>query len=540
MIVLGVTHPISLNNAACILVDGRLVAFAEEERFTRQKHAPRSFPENAIEACLRMANVRHDQVDITAVGFEPPKTLSIEDIDNYLAGSLPPHRQFPFHAGVLLLQTDLAIRALGKKQYFDHHLSHAASTLIPSRFKSANVISLDGWGGESSGVLGWMKDRGDIHVWRKINAENSWGQLYELVTYYLGFRPHSGEGKTMGLAPYGVPDTSLLPDFCEPELGLPDLERYRDYLAKNVTVRPSAASPDARAKNLAATLQHYYERSLVAIARALSNASGLHDFALAGGVALNCTGNGALARQDFVNDIFVQPASHDAGTALGAAILAHRGATGAWPELEFQHAYWGSGFSQDEVRAALEFAGARFAECDPRAAVARALEANRLVGLFQGRAEVGPRALGNRSILANPGRPENLDRVNKNVKRREPWRPLAPSVLAEHYGEFFEARVDSPYMLMAFQVRDAQRSRVPAVVHVDGSARPQSVSKEANPLYHEIISACARRTGLPMVLNTSFNLEDEPIVNAPAHAIATFFRSGLEVLVIGNFVIEKR
>jgi len=539
MIIIGVTHPISLNNAACIFVDGVLTAFAEEERFIRLKHAPHIWPSRAIEYCLSAANIAPSQVDITAIGFAFPERESLKKVclDAYPHG-VSSSSAFEFNTNISFIANDLKIMSLGKRKYYDHHLSHAVSTSIPSGFAATNIISLDGWGGAHAGLLGWQRDGEDVTVFKHISPENSWGMLYELVTYYVGFRPHSGEGKTMGLASYGVVNPDLLPDFCDTDLGLPDVPRYRAFLEEKY-IGPRRGPLTDIHQNLAATLQFYYERSLIAIGRELTRASGIRHFALAGGVALNCSGNGALAQQEFVDNIFIQPASHDSGTALGAAILAHRESTGIWPKLEFHHASWGSGFTQDSIRGALDFAGAKYLECNPAVATAEALSQDKLVGFFQGRAEIGPRALGNRSILANPAHAINKDRVNLKVKRRENWRPFAPSILHERYSEIVDARVDSPFMILAFQARDNWKQRIPAVVHVDGSCRPQSVVKSENAVYHEAISEFNGRTGLPLVLNTSFNLEDEPIVNSPEHAIATFFRSGLDTLVIGNFIVHK-
>lgn len=544
MIILGVTHPVSHNTAACLLVDGMLAGFAEEERFSRLKHAPNAWPERAIEFCLRRAGLRAADITTTAVGFAQPDRKRISAVIAEHSGiGLDKQNDFDLYSGITHLAGDLRIIPHGQLQYVDHHLAHAASAVIASGFSAANIISLDGWGGASSGILGTWRN-GSIQVLRQISPRQSWGIFFELITAKLGFRPHSGEGKTMGLAPYGEVDQQLLPDWCEPELGLPDLDRYRSYLADALRY-PEASSSELNEtrKNLAATLQYYYERSLIKIALWLNQRSGIRHFALAGGVALNCTANGRLAQEPIVDEIFIQPASHDAGTALGAAILAHHSATGSWPLLAtpqpFAHPYWGEGYSNDAIRRCLDFTGVRYRECDPALAAAEALAADRLVGFFQGRAEVGPRALGNRSILAHPGKRANLDRVNLRVKRRESWRPLAPSALTEKFFDVFDLKHRSPFMLLACQVHGAWREKLPAVVHVDNSARPQSVDAGTNPLYHRMISEFERRCGLPAVLNTSFNLDDEPIVNSPENAVATFFRSGLETLVIGEFVIDK-
>ena len=542
MIILGITHPISWNPAACLLIDGKLVAFSEEERFIRLKHAPNVFPEMAIKACLEKAGVNPHNIEATAIGFSRPDERNICSIDaaSYLSGALSEERLFEYHTSLALLNADSRIKPYGNKMYFDHHLCHAASAAIPSGFEETNVLTLDGWGGDSSGLLGTFNKDSGFQTYYNISPYNSWGITYELITEYLGFRCHSGEGKTMGLASYGKVDSKLLPSFCEPEFGLPDVRKYEQYLKSHFSPRPPSAELEVWHQNMAATLQSYYEHSLIRIAETLAKRSRYKRYVLAGGVTLNCSGNGRLAEQDFVDDLFIQPASHDAGTALGAAILAHRELSGAWPDVNFSHAYWGQSFSDSEIKQALDFARIPYQHCDPSQMAAEALAKNEVVGWFQGAAEVGPRALGNRSILAHPGHPANLDRVNQQVKRREKWRPLAPSVLAEKYFDVFNCRHLSPYMLLAAQVNTHWKDKLSAIVHIDGSARPQSVMKETNPKYHQLIQNFENMTGLPVVLNTSFNLDDEPLVNSPENAIATFFRSGVETLVIGSYVIRKK
>jgi carbamoyltransferase len=541
MRILGVTHPLSLNSAACLFEHGRLIAFAEEERFIRFKHAPHVYPLNAIKYCFEQADIQPNQIDLTAIGFERPNAAHarLANADRYVAGSLSEEDWFGFSTSLSLINGDTQIKPFGQPWYGDHHLCHAASAAVCSGFPRTNFITLDAWGGKSSGILGIFDHHSGLKVLREIPANHSWGMFYELITEYLGFRCHSEEGKTMGLASMGHIDNKLLPDFCESELGLPDVKRYEAYLSKSSLAREGRDGLTESHRSMAATLQHYYEKSLVRISRWLVDRTGCRCFALAGGVALNCTGNGTLARQSFVDEIFIQPASHDAGTALGAAILAHREQSGKWPEAPAKHAYWGPGYSSEEIRSALDFARVPYEHCEPAQTAAQALAADQIVGWFQGRAEVGPRALGNRSILAHPGKFHNLDRVNLCVKRREPWRPLAPSVLQKHYHDIFDMNHESPFMLLAGQVRTHWRDRIPAVVHVDGSARPQTVTAETNPLYHDLISRFENITGLPVVLNTSFNHSDEPLVNSPDQAIATFFRTGMDTLVIGDFVIRK-
>jgi carbamoyltransferase len=541
MIILGTTHPISYNNAACLLIDGRLVAFAEEERFTRLKHAPRVYPHRAIEFCLRYAGIGPQDVNATAVGFDRPGAgeLTPGMIAQYLAGTLPAPEIGGLRVSATHLSTDLEVESYGARYHYDHHRAHAASAFAPSGFEEANIITLDGWGGRLSGLLGFQRRGQPIELINEIAPEKSWGVVYGLVTQQLGFRFHSGEGKTMGLAAYGNPDERLLPDWCDETFGLPDSTRYQDHILKRIARREPHEPLAEYHKNLAATLQYYYERSLLKIASYLFDRTSSRNFVLAGGVALNCTGNGMLATQDFVDGLFIQPASHDAGTALGAAILAHEQLTGHDCVIDFDHAYWGPDYNDNDIRSVLRFARANYREVDPVEAAASAILENKIIGWFQGRAEVGPRALGARSILANPTAPGNRDRVNLRVKRREPWRPLAPSVLEERFFDLFDMRVLSPFMLIAGQLKDEWRARVPAVVHVDGSARPQAVSQKTNPLYHQLLTKLNAWAGIPAVLNTSFNLDDEPLVNSPEHALATFFRSGLEALVMGNFMVEK-
>lgn len=541
MIIIGTTHPISYNNAACLLIDGQLIAFAEEERFTRLKHAPRVYPHRAIEFCLRYAGLKPRDVNATAVGFDRPSpgVITSEKIAQYLADTLPLSEIDSFREHTAYLSTDLYVQPYGVRYHYDHHHAHAASAFAPSGFNEANVITLDGWGGRLSGLLGWQRRGQPMELINEIGPKKSWGVVYGLVTQQLGFRFHSGEGKTMGLAAYGVPDERLLPDWCDETFGLPDASRYQDYILNRITPRELHEPLAGHHKNLAATLQHYYERSLLKIARHLFVRTSSRNFVLAGGVALNCTGNGKLAAQDFVDGLFIQPASHDAGTALGAAILAHEQLTGPSCVIDFDHAYWGPDYSDDDIRNVLRFAKVNYREVDPAEAAASAILENKVIGWFQGRAEVGPRALGSRSILANPTDACNRDRVNLRVKRREPWRPLAPSVLEERFFDLFDMRVLSPFMLIAGGIKKDWRAKLPAVVHVDGSARPQAVSRKTNPLYHQLLTTLNNHEGIPAVLNTSFNMNDEPLVNSPEHALATFFRSGLDALVMGNFMVEK-
>jgi len=551
MNILGLTHPISWNTAACIISDGELIAFTEEERFTRDKHAKHSFPKNAIWFCLDKSGLRAEDIDLVAVGFQNKNYCG-----NDPAGNI--HTE-PYHEKTKEGLASLNITADVK--LYNHHVSHVASAFMCSGFRSSNCYSLDGAGDDSVGWLGhsegFFSDLYSITNASEntpfpstvIGCGSSWGTLYEDVTDILGFRRHSGEGKTMGLAAYGNLDEDLLPLFSKGETGCPDNVAYKKFFNKRGWTlsmdyygkKEPKASVDplsGEGKNLAHTLQSYYNDFLIRTAKKSLKETGCPNFCLAGGVALNCTANGSLASQDFVDNIFIQPASHDAGTALGAALLAYWEKYGKFAKARFPHAYWGKEYTQDEIRLALINNRLSFKEVDPSVSAAELLSDNKIVCFFQGRAEVGPRALGNRSILANPIESENLHKINK-LKGREPWRPLAPSILEDDYHEVVECKHHSPFMLMATQVKEEYKEKIPAVVHVDGSCRPQTVYKQTNPIFYETILEFKKRTGIPVVLNTSFNLWHEPIVNSPMDAIKTWKESGADALIMGNFLVEK-
>jgi len=525
MNILGISHLLSYNPAACLIQDGKLIAFAEEERFIRQKQAPRAFVRESIKFCLKAGNISLEDVDVVAVGFYNPDDPWTKGKDE-------------------LLEAELKNLGLKNIRYYDHHLSHAASTAIPSGFEESNVISIDGWGGPSSGLLGY-KTGNDIKVLKSIPPTHTWGGIWNRVTKHIGFMGHGEEGKTMGLASYGAPDQFLLPDFTEDNL--PNKEKYLDFFSSPKykagkiafgTFEGSALLESIIKINTAATLQDLYQRSLVEIGKKLYEETKCKNFTLAGGVALNCTGNGYLSNQSFVEKIFIQPASHDGGTALGSAILAYRDFEGSWPTIKFDNAYWGREFSDGQIRKCLVRHNAKFEEVDPVEAAIKNISQNNVIGFFQGRSEVGPRALGNRSILADPTKYENLNKVNA-IKRREKWRPLAPSILEEEYFNIVECKTLSPFMLMATQVKEKFKIKIPAVTHIDGSCRPQSVSKKANKKYHQILSGLEKAIGVPVVLNTSFNNKGEPIVDSPEDALNSFLNCDLDKLIIGSFEVSK-
>lgn len=557
MIVLGVTSPLGHDNAAAILVDGELVGMVEEERLNRIKHARNMPPTRAVTWCLERAGCTMSDVDVIAIGFSDPRTIFVQasmaivrrrltrrPAYRTIRGELRLLRMHRYYAGRLLHELGVAGDGIsdGKVIWVRHHLAHAASALYLSPFEQANVISLDGSGGQDSGLLG--VGRGiDIEVFDYVDRETSWGVFYEGFTAGLGFRQHSDEGKVMGLAAYGDPGDEVFPfvDLSGSD-GWPSYDRVAMYeeIAR-ITPRPRDVYPiNSYYEHIAARLQYSLEAVMARITEVLHARTGLTDFCLAGGTALNCSSNGKLLALPHVERLFVQPAASDAGTALGAAVYAYAQQTGERPKTAFDHAYWGPEYGNDEIRATLDQAKISYREVDDVSAeAARLVAEDKIVGWFQGRVEIGPRALGARSIVANPTNPAMKDAVNNNVKFREPWRPFAPSILAEYMKEYFGTDHPSPFMILAFQARDEVASRIPATLHVDGSGRPQTVDKETNPRYWRLIDEFRKLTGVPVVLNTSFNVDSEPIVCTPKNALATFYMSGMDALAIGDFIVEK-
>lgn len=540
MKILGITHPYSWNTAAALLVDGRLVAFAEEERFTRLKHAPRAFPRKAMEYCLKEGKTTLEDVDHIAIGMDAKWSVILPNLwppqpPRFAYGKIRRtmkeidrgNEYFPFSP------RDPRVR------FLNHHLSHVASSLFLSGFEKANFISLDGAGGGESGMLGWG-ERADLHVLHRVTNAGSWGALYERITKALGFQPHSHEGKTMGLAAFGTPHPEMF-DFIDWNSPVPRIHHGgRNRFLASLTHREKGAEITQEHKDLAATVQDALERALLAMARFLSDRSGSRALCLSGGVALNCSANGKLLASDFVDDIFVQPASSDAGVALGAAVLRHVQLTGERPGFVFDHAYYGPEYSDSEIEAVLKESKLRYERCpDIERRTAELMAAGKVVGWFQGRMEAGPRALGGRSIVADPSIPGMKDKVNAEVKHREMWRPFAPSMLSEDIGQYVQGPYKSPFMILAFQARKDKVEQFCAAVHVDETARVQGVTKEANPRYYRLIEEFKKATGRGVILNTSFNIAEEPLVCSPRDALRTYACCGMDALAIGSFLLTK-
>ena len=540
MKILGLTHPYSWNTAAALLVDGELKAFAEEERFTRLKHAPRAFPRLAMEYCLKEGGIAFEEVDHIAIGMDSKWSVILPN--------LWPSQPLRFAYGKIQRTMKEISRGNDylpfsardpRVKFINHHVSHIASSFFLSGFEKANFISLDGAGGGESGMLGWGEGT-DLHILHRVTNAGSWGALYERMTKILGFKPHSHEGKTMGLAAYGTPHPELF-DFIDWDRPVPKIDHTkRNRFLARLTPREHGAEITQEHKDLAATVQDALERALLRMAKHLSERSGSRALCMSGGVALNCSANGKLLASEYVDDIFIQPASSDAGAALGAAVMRQVELTGERPHFVFDHAYYGPAFSDAEIEAVLRESKLRYERCgDIAKRTAELMAQGKVVGWFQGRMEVGPRALGGRSIVADPSIKGIKDRVNAEVKHREMWRPFAPSMHAGDIGEYVENPYKSPFMILAFQARKDKVDGYIAAVHVDETARVQGVTREANAPYFNLIQEFKNLTGRGVILNTSFNVAGEPLVCAPVDALRTYACCGMDALAIGSFLLQK-
>ncbi len=584
------------DSAACLLKDGEIVAAAQEERFTRKKHDA-SFPHHAIKYCLKEAQINAENIS-SIIFYEKPFLKFERLLETYLAFAPKGFKSFIaampiwikyklFQKSILIkeLSTTLAVDVNWKDRllFSEHHLSHAASAFYPSPFESAAVLTLDGVGEWTTTSLALGKGN-TLKVIKEIHFPHSLGLLYSAFTYYTGFKVNSGEYKVMGLAPYGEPKYV---DIIKKELikiaddGSFQLNmRYFNY-ATGVTMtnkkfndlfggppRNPETQLTQREMDLAASVQKVTEDVLLQIAKNIARDTGERNLCLAGGVALNCVANGILLREKIFDNIWIQPAAGDAGGALGAALCAWHLHYQKNRKTDLAHdamkgTYLGPRFSDDEIEYELTKCGAVFnklSEIDLIEQVASALAEEKAVGWMQGRMEFGPRALGGRSIIADPRSPMMQKQLNLKVKYRESFRPFAPSVLREDVREWFEHDTDSPYMLFVADVQkdkrlamtnkeealfgidklNVPRSSVPAITHVDYSARIQTVHKDTNPRYHKVISKFKEKTGCPLVVNTSFNVRGEPIVCSPTDAFKCFMGTELDILAIGNYLLFKK
>ncbi len=570
--------------AAVILRDGVIIAAAQEERFTRKKHDA-SFPSHAIEYCLKEAAITIEQVDIVAF-YDKPFLKFERLLETYLA-YVPKGLRSAWEALPIWIKEKLwiedtirtTLNFTGRMMYTEHHESHAASAFFPSPFKEAAIITMDGVGEWATSTLGVGKGN-TIMLTHEQHFPHSLGLLYSAFTYYCGFKVNSGEYKLMGLAPYGKPIYADL--IFEHLIDLKDdgsfllNQRYFNYsTGMTMTNRRFAtlfgAAPrkpetpiSQREMDLAASVQVVTEEVVRRVARFITTQTGLRNVVMAGGVALNCVANGMLLKEKIVDRLWIQPAAGDAGGALGAALF-------AWYQVEkqprvvsgadaMQGSLLGPKYSESQILESLQPHGAVMSWLSPSdidKLVAQAIADGKIVGWFQGRMEFGPRALGARSILGDPRSPDMQRELNVNIKFRESFRPFAPAVLAEKAKEYFDLDEESPYMLIVADVDAARckfvdatktgfdrlyelRSDLPAITHIDYSARIQTVSADRHPRFTSLITEFDALTGCPVLINTSFNVRGEPIVNTPEDAYRCFMRTNMDILVIENAIFYKK
>ena len=575
MIILGI-NAYHGDAAAAILVDGELCAAVEEERFERVKHWA-GFPRRAIQYCLDAAGARIEDVDHIAIGRDPRAHLLDKVI--YAVKERPSLSLIKDRAMNALrtrdaraeLARELDIdpaRLRAKRHNVEHHRSHLASAYYASPFDNAALVSVDGLGDFSSAM--WGHGRGtDIKVQRRVGFPHSLGIFYTALTQYLGFPHYGDEYKVMGMSAYGEADAGVMKKMQQLvrrnddggfELGLdyfqhhtsgikmtwegpPGYDRiYTEKLVELLGPARKAGEPvDDRLKAVAACVQRTYELAYFNLMHAALKTTGLRKACVAGGCGQNSLANGKLLLQGGVDDMFVQPAAYDAGTALGAALHVHHQVLGNPRKWQMKHSYWGPEYSQAEIESTLREAGAEYQvvpdeQMYPR--VAKKIADGGIVGWFQGRLEWGARALGHRSILADARSPTMKDTLNLRIKKRESFRPFAPAILLEAVGEYFEQSQPDPYMVKVYKIRSEKRPLIPAVTHVDGTGRLQTVSRDEDPRYHGLIEEFGRQTGVPIIINTSFN-ENEPIVCTPRQAYDCYARTRMDMLVLGNAVLEK-
>lgn len=548
--------------AACLLKDGRMIAAAQEERFTRQKHDA-GFPGNAVGYCLRAAGISMDNVRYV-VFYEKPflkfERLIMTHLKNWPRGFLTFHEMLHAWLGQKLRIPQMIRKKLnyaGDILFIRHHQSHAASAFFCSPFQEAAIVTVDAVGEWTTTAIG-IGSGNSIRLIKEIRFPDSLGLFYSAFTYFLGFEVNDGEYKVMGLAPYGEPRyasaikkdmINVLSDgsfqvnqkYFAYEYGR-TMIRVKDFeRLLGMKKREANEAISQQHKDLAASIQKVLEEILIQICHYARELTGIKNLCLAGGVALNCVANSRIFRSGIFDDVFVFPAAGDAGGAIGAAFWTWHQILGHEREgRRLRDVFWGPAFSNEEIRNFLDRGGVRYEELSSDALVrkaARLVADQKIIGWFQGRMEFGPRALGNRSIVADPRNKDNWDRINSKIKQREGFRPLAPSVLEDNVEDYFDTAQPSPFMLFAVKNKTDQ---IPAVTHIDGSSRIQTVSKEANLLFYDLILEFYKLSGVPVLVNTSLNTAGVPIACTPQNAFQCFLEAGLDALVLGNFIIERR
>jgi carbamoyltransferase len=557
MLTLGINYSQMHDSSACIVRDGELLFAVAEERISRLKHDAR-FPQLAIEACLDFAKVSAAQIDEVCFGWQPAGQVFRHDLKLYATGRWPVsylnllnssrHFTSMWHqeSGAAPFRR---IFGPGKARfrYVDHHLAHALSCYAYSGFEDAAVVVMDGRGAWEATSI-WHGHAGRLDHVLTLDWPDSLGLFYAQFTGFLGFVPNSDEWKVMGLAPYGQPGIDLS-EYINPNDApyrvhtkhlVGDGIGFAHFAARLGAPREPESDISDQHKNIAFAVQDACEIAMMSVVKLALEKTKSKDLCLAGGVALNSKANGKIVASGLVRQVFVQPAAADDGVALGAALAPYLDGNGKLPNKAMRHGYWGPAFDDEAIEKALQTYKIRHTKLsDAAATAAQLLSEGKILGWFQGRMEFGPRALGSRSIIADPRDPEMNVKVNNAVKFREWWRPFAPSFKKEAAPEYLESAYDSPFMILTAQVRPEKRSVIPSVTHVDGSARPQTVEREINPLYYRLIDEFGKITGVPVVMNTSFNLRGEAIVHTPTDALRTFYSSGMDALVIGSFLVEK-
>jgi len=581
------------DSAACLLKDGKIIAAAQEERFSRKKHDPR-YPHHAIEFVLKYSNMKLSEIDLI-VFFEKPFLKFERLLETYVAfaprGFVSFAKAMPLWIKEKLFQKNLLFNKLKEHDenfksdenifFSDHHLSHAASAFFPSPFEQAVVLTADGVGEWATTTVAVGK-KNDLEIKKEIHFPHSLGLLYSAFTYYTGFKVNSGEYKLMGLAPYGSPiyedKVKELVDIKEDGTFRLD-QKYFNY-ATGLTMTnekfhnlfgqkprdPKNEKITQFHMDIAASIQKVTEEIMIKLAKAIRQEYNLKNLCLAGGVALNCVANGKILQEKIFDNIWIQPAAGDAGGSLGAALalwhIEKKKERVVNSNDDMKGSYLGNEFNQEEIEKELKSVGANFERIEYEDLISKTAEFlsnEKAIGWFQGRMEFGPRALGARSILGDPRSDKMQKNLNLKVKYRESFRPFAPSILKEDLTEWFNINVDSPYMLLVADVSsnkkiemneeqkklfgidklNIKRSEIPAVTHVDYSARIQTVTKETNKPYYDLITKFKEKTGCPVIVNTSFNVRGEPIVNSPTDAFNCFMGTELDYLVIGNCILEK-
>lgn len=574
MLVLGINAH-HADAAAALFHNGQLIAAIEEERLNRIKHCA-GFPELAVAEVLRIAGA--DIRDVDQIGIARDSKANLRQKMAYVLRNLgkvqkAARKRLKDRAGLLGLESQVA-KACGvqepllkaKFRRVEHHLAHAASAYLVSPFEDSAILTIDGFGDFASAMLAEGRD-GNIKTLSRVTYPHSLGILYTAVCQFIGFDKYGDEGKVMGLAPYGEPTymaeleqlLKLTDNGYELDLaafnhhtkgvetgtddhGCPHFDHlYTDKLIKMFgQPRKPGAELTEREHNIAASLQKRLEQAVVHLANILHKKTGLTNLCLAGGVALNSVANALILEQTPFEKIYIQPAAGDDGTAVGAAAYLNQQA--GLDRFHMQHSYWGSSFDDAEIEQALRsvdgFEINKLSDADLFTETAKDIAAGNVVGWFQGAMEWGPRALGNRSIVAHPGHPKMKEVLNARIKQREPFRPFAPSIKADRLSDYFDATHPAPFMLMVYGTRENKRKELCAVDHVDHTGRVQTVTKQQNPRYWGLIDAFEQQTGTPVLLNTSFN-ENEPIVCTPRQALDCFSRTRMDVVVLGNYQCRR-